>query len=86
MRILELLFGDFTGMYNAMQRFEKFHAILIDKGTVDDDIWNMDETGFRIGCGKAHWVATTHAQKPLLLMDPDNSEHVSSVECISAGG
>lgn len=45
----------------------------------------MDETGFRIGCGKAHWVVTLHAQKSLLLMDPDNRKYISSVESISAG-
>ena len=46
----------------------------------------MDETGFRIGCGKAHWVLSAHKIKQLLLTDPDNRSYVTSVECISAGG
>ena len=46
----------------------------------------MDETGFRIGCGRAHWVVSTHSRKSLLLTDSDNREYITSCECISVGG
>ena len=46
----------------------------------------MDETGFRIGCGKAQWVITAHKVKQLLMTDPDNRSYVTSVKCVSAGG
>ena len=70
-----------------MQRhFEKFQIAKEDLGVTDEDTWNMDETGFRIGCGKTHWVISTYAKKPLLLMDPDNRDYVTSIETISGGG
>ena len=53
---------------------------------MDEDTWNMDETGFRIGCGKAHWVISTHSHKPLLMKDPDNRDYITSVESSSGGG
>ena len=46
----------------------------------------MDETGFRVGCRKAHWIVTLDPDKPLLLTDQDNREYLTSVETISGGG
>ena len=46
----------------------------------------MDETGFRTGCGIAHCVVTLDKSKPLQLVDPDNCDYVTSVECICAAG
>lgn len=43
-------------------------------GIPDEDIWNMDETEFRIGCGGCHWVVSTH-QKELRLVDPNNPDY-----------
>ncbi len=37
-----------------MECFEKYKDIWIEKGIIDEDIWNMDETEFRAGCGRAH--------------------------------
>ncbi len=68
------------------QHFEKFQIAKEDLGVTDEDTWNMDETGFRIGCGKTHWVISTHAKKPPLLIDPDNRDYVTSIETISGGG
>ena len=55
-------------------------------GIADEDIWNMDETGFRVGVGKAHWVITVDPKRSLRLADPDNRESLTSVEAISGGG
>ena len=52
--------------------FEKYKDIRIEKGIVDKDVWNMDETGFCAGCSKVHWVITLDPEKPILLTDPDN--------------
>ena len=68
------------------QHFEKFQIVKEDLGVTDEDTWNMDETGFRIGCGKTHWVISTHAKKPLLLIGPDNRDYITSIETISDGG
>ena len=32
--------------------FEKLHELIATYGIIPEDIWNMDETGFRIGIGK----------------------------------
>ena len=65
--------------------FEAYRSLKEKLGIADEDTWNMDETGFRVGCGKAHWVITTDPNRPLLLMDSDNRDYLTSVECISGG-
>ena len=62
---------------DMQQHFEKFQIVKEDLGVTDEDTWNMDETGFRIGCGKTHWVISTHAKKPLFPIDPDNRDYIS---------
>src|SRR5271156_1180332 len=66
--------------------FEKFQAACIFFGIVFDDIWNYDETGFRVGVGRAHEIITRLKNRRLYLSDPDNRESVTLVETISAGG
>ncbi len=46
----------------------------------------MDETGFRMGCGKAQWVITNDASKALVMPDPDNREYITSAESINGVG
>ncbi len=46
----------------------------------------MDETRFRIGCGKAQLVVTMNPNKPLRMIDPDNRDYITSVECIGSAG
>ena len=65
---------------------EKYKDICIDKGIADENVWNMDETGFCTGCGRAHWVISLDPDKPLLVTDPDNREYITSVESISDEG
>ena len=65
--------------------FAAYKSIKEKLGVADQDTWNMDETGFRVGCGKAHWVITTNPNRPLLLSDPDNRDYLISVKCISEG-
>lgn len=50
------------------------------------DIWNMDETGFRIDCGIAYCVVTLDKSKPLRFVDSDNRDYITSIEAISTGG
>ena len=68
------------------KHFEAYQTVRIERGIADEDTWNMDETRFRIGCGRCHWVVSTHRQQALRLVDPDNRDYISSCECISAGG
>ena len=36
------------------KHFEAYQAVRTERGIADEDTWNMDETGFRIGCGRCH--------------------------------
>ena len=71
---------------NFKDYFVKYKGIRIDKGITDEDTLNMDETEFRAGCGRAHWIITLGPDKPLLLTAPDNRKYITSVESISGGG
>jgi hypothetical protein len=54
---------------------------------LQSDLYNIDETGFRISIGKAHKVVTRHnTSERLYLPDPDNRESITSVETICADG
>ena len=64
--------------------FERFKSVVKDKGVKIQDLYNMDETGFRIGCGVAYSVITIEAKKALILTDPSNRNYITSIECISA--
>ena len=39
---------------NFQKYFEKYKDICIDKGITDNNVWNINETEFRAGFGKAH--------------------------------
>ncbi len=46
----------------------------------------MNETGFRIDCGRAQLVVTLDPNKPLRMTDPDNRTYLTFVECVSSEG
>jgi hypothetical protein len=63
----------------------------IDKYNIKkEDIWNMDETRLRVGVGRGQWVVVPageeQGQFKNLIGAHGDTEHVSVVECISAGG
>jgi DDE superfamily endonuclease len=68
--------------------FDKFRQAIARYKIHPNDIWNYDETGFRIGVGRAHKVVTRRVMKdlPSWLADPDNRESLTSVECIGVRG
>jgi hypothetical protein len=39
-----------------------------------DNVWNFDETGFRIGCLRGSMVFVRSTTKAVYLADPDNRE------------
>jgi hypothetical protein len=63
-----------------------FQGALLKYGITQDDSFNIDETGFRIGYLGSQLVITHLATKAVYLSDLDNREMVSSVECISGSG
>jgi hypothetical protein len=49
-------------------------------------MWNMDETGFRIGVLNGKIVIIYLNTKAIYLADPDNRELLTVIETVSAGG
>jgi DDE superfamily endonuclease/Tc5 transposase DNA-binding domain len=66
--------------------FRRFQALREEFGVVDDDIWNFDETGFRIGVGRSQWIVTTCTSKRSYLATDGARTLITSVEAVSAGG
>jgi len=66
--------------------YERFAAIRAEKGIQDADIYNMDETGFRVGVGRSHHVLSRDRHRRIYIPDPDDRDYVTVVECISAVG
>ena len=77
---------DSHGLEDMTEYFNKLERVIKEKGITAVDVWNMDETGFRIGCGRAKMVIMLDPNKPLRMMDPDNRDYITSVECVSSGG
>lgn len=65
--------------------FDKLGELLNEGGFVPEDIWNMDETGFRICEGKDQMVITK-AKRAQYFGIPVNRESATVIEAISAGG
>lgn len=53
---------------------------------LDDNIHNIDETGFRIGVGRQYKIITRAGNNRQYLADPDNRDYIISIESISATG
>ena len=66
--------------------FRRYQAIVEEKGIQRADIYNFDETGFRIGIGRDQWVVTREAKRPLTLGSSSNRESVTVIEAISGDG
>lgn len=77
---------DSHDLEDMTEYFNKLKRVMKEKGITEVDVWNMDETGFRIGCGRTQVVISLNRRKSLRLMDPDNRDYITSVECISSAG
>ena len=66
--------------------FLKYKAICKEHGIQPNDIWNMDETGFRIGVAKQQTVLTELPGRYTALPSSNNRESLTIIEAISAGG
>ncbi len=74
------------GVHDISDYFEKVERVISEKRFTDLDMWNMDEKGFRIGCGKAQLVVTMDPNKLLWIIDPENRDYITSLECIGSAG
>jgi hypothetical protein len=66
--------------------FNEFKTVVQEYGIVQGDVYNMDETGFRIGVGGSQWIITMEFKKPQLSPSETNRDFFTSVEAISADG
>ena len=64
--------------------FDRFRAVCRDRGIKICDMYNMDETGWRIGIGRGYVMITMKPRKKLILTNPSNRDYISSIECVSA--
>jgi hypothetical protein len=70
-----------------MEWFDLFKFTLEEEDLELEDIWNMDETGFRVGClSRRSLIVTRKKVRKAYLTDPGDRTLVTSVECISASG
>ena len=66
--------------------FEGFQYAKGKFGILDEDIWNFDETCFRIAVLTGRVVICDVNTKAVYLSDPDQRESLTSIECINGGG
>ena len=72
---------------NGIQKwFDGFIKIVSDYGIDSADIWNFDETGFRIGIGKDQWIITYEPNRRHFMAAPDNRESMTVIESVNAIG
>ncbi|KAJ6437104.1 FAD linked oxidase domain-containingprotein [Purpureocillium lavendulum] len=69
----------------VVEYFQKLQDIIEEAGILSEDIWNMDETGFRIGVGKDQLIITKRKRSHYFSI-PENRESATLIEAISAGG
>lgn len=72
-------------LQSVEEYFRKLWVVLQERGIEAKNLYNMDETGFRIGVGKDQLVITRRKRRQYLAM-PENRESATSIECISADG
>ena len=66
--------------------FDEYEAIIAEYGIHEDDIYNMDESGFLIGVARSWKVIKFHGTKAPRTRNPNNREFCTLIECISASG
>ena len=66
--------------------YERLGRKIAEKGITPRNIWNFDETGFRIGCAKPAKVITRHPNRRNVIPSSENRKWVSVVETINGDG
>jgi hypothetical protein len=66
--------------------FKEFNDAIVKYGINPADIYNIDETGFRIGAIIRRTVITHLSTKAVYLTDPNNQESLTAVETVYTDG
>ncbi|KFY48584.1 hypothetical protein V496_10253 [Pseudogymnoascus sp. VKM F-4515 (FW-2607)] len=64
--------------------FEKYNSFVQEHGIKPESIWNMDETGFRIGIPGGERVIVPRTAKELYTLSPENRLSMTVIEAVSA--
>jgi hypothetical protein len=66
--------------------FQDLQDIITKYGIPTEDIYNFDETGFRIGIGRDQYIITREPKKKIYIPLNTNREYITVVEGINASG
>ena len=66
--------------------FHRYKALVDEKGILPGDIYNFDETGFRIGVGKNQWIVTRDSSREVYLGSCTNQDFVTICKAICSDG
>ena len=66
--------------------FAQYSKVRLENGIADEDVWNFDETGFRIGVGKSQWIITRDLTRKSFLASDNNRKTVTCIETVSGSG
>ncbi|KFY61105.1 hypothetical protein V496_05159 [Pseudogymnoascus sp. VKM F-4515 (FW-2607)] len=66
--------------------FKKYTAMIRERSINPMSIWNMDETGFRVGIPGGERILVPRAAKNLYTTSPENRTSITIIEAVSAGG
>ncbi|CAG9953466.1 unnamed protein product [Clonostachys rosea f. rosea IK726] len=84
-KILDLTPKEAQNVEVIQEYFQQLQEVIEREGIQPDDIWNMDETGFRIGM-KSNAMIITKRKRAHYFALPQNRETATAIEAISAGG
>ena len=66
--------------------FQEYFQSILERGIQLESIWNMDETGFRIGIPGGERVIVSRAAKELYTPSLENRTSITILETVSAVG
>ena len=68
------------------KHFTRVRDVVQEHGIHPHDMWNFDETGYRIGMARNDWAIAVDPTRTVYLKCPNNRELLSAIECINGEG
>lgn len=66
------------------QYFDEFQKSKRSHGVANRDVYNFDETRFRVGCRREQKIITKEKKAYIILEDPKNRNFIFSLKCVCA--
>ncbi len=66
--------------------FYKYKRAMKGCDILNVNVWNMNETDFRIDCERAQLVVTLNSNKSLRMTNSNNRTYLTSMKCVSSEG